>query len=90
MCITFPHRDDGFTLWDALHEYVKGVVEHRYHSDQVNHFIFCSCKLFWLNDNFLPQDVAEDEALAGFHASLADPKEGNIPGFPQTPGNRWA
>jgi len=31
--------------------------------------------------------VAEDEALAGFHASLADPKEGNIPGFPQTPGN---
>jgi len=63
----YYYRDDGFTLWDALHKYVKGVVEHRYHSDK---------------------DVAEDEALAGFHASLADPKEGNIPGFPQTPGNR--
>ena len=88
MCIMFPHRDDGFKLWDALHKYVKGVVEHRYPSDQVNHLNFCSFKLFWLDDNFIPKDVAEDEELAGFHASLADPKKGNIPGFPQTPGSR--
>ena len=88
MCITFPHRDDGFTLWDALHKYVKGVVEHRYHSDKVNHLIFVHLSYFGLTTTFCRKDVAEDEALAGFHASLADPKEGNIPGFPQTPGNR--
>ena len=88
MCIMFPHRDDGFKLWDALYKYVKGVVEHRYPSDQVNHLNFCSFKLFWLYDNFIPKDVAEDEELAGFHASIADPKKGNIPGFPQTPGSR--
>jgi len=34
------------------------------------------------------QEVEEDEKLKGFHASLADSKRGNIPGFPETPGNR--
>ena len=37
---------------------------------------------------FIPQAIAEDERLLGFHASLASPGEGNIPGFPSTPGNR--
>ena len=36
----------------------------------------------------LPQAIAEDVKLLGFHASLARPDEGNIPGFPSTPGNR--
>ena len=36
----------------------------------------------------LPQAIAEDEKLFGFHSSLARPDEGNIPGFPSTPGNR--
>ena len=31
------------------------------------------------------QAIKTDERLAGFHASLANPKEGNIPGFPKTP-----
>ena len=35
-----------------------------------------------------PQDIEADERLVGFHASLANPGEGNIPGFPKTPGNR--
>ena len=35
------------------------------------------------------QAIKEDKKLAGFHASLASPEEGNIPGFPQSPGNRW-
>ena len=30
------HRDDGFKLWDALHNYVEGVVNSQYGSDQVN------------------------------------------------------
>ena len=37
---------------------------------------------------FTSQAIAEDERLLGFHASLASPGEGNIPGFPKTPGNR--
>ena len=37
---------------------------------------------------FIPQAIAEDERLLGFHASLSSPDEGNIPGFPATPGNR--
>jgi len=34
------------------------------------------------------QEVEEDEKLKGFHASLADSERGNIPGFPETPGNK--
>jgi len=34
------------------------------------------------------EEVEEDDKLKGFHASLADPERGNIPGFPETPGNR--
>ena len=30
-----PLRDDGFRLWNALQEYVEGVVEFAYPSDQV-------------------------------------------------------
>ena len=30
------HRDDGFELWDALHQYVEGVVNYTYPSDKVN------------------------------------------------------
>ena len=30
-----PLRDDGFRLWNALHDYVKGVVKFAYPSDQV-------------------------------------------------------
>ena len=36
ICKKIPHRDDGFMLWDALHEYVEGVVRHTYPSDKVN------------------------------------------------------
>ena len=28
-------RDDGFELWDALHQYVEGVVNYTYPSDKV-------------------------------------------------------
>jgi len=34
------------------------------------------------------QAIEEDEKLAGFHASLANTEEGNIPGFPQNAGDR--
>lgn len=34
------------------------------------------------------QAVQEDQKLIGFHASLADPGQGNIPGFPASPGSR--
>ena len=30
------HRDDGFDLWDALYQFVEGVVKHTYLSDKVN------------------------------------------------------
>merc|ERR1712037_662041 len=63
----YYYRDDGFDLWDALYQFVEGVVKHTYLSDK---------------------EVREDNSLIGFHASLADPKRGNIPGFPETPGNR--
>ena len=39
-------------------------------------------------NNSTSQEVEEDEKLKGFHASLADSERGNIPGFPETPGNR--
>lgn len=32
------------------------------------------------------QAIEADERLKGFHASIADPDQGNIPGFPETPG----
>ena len=35
-----------------------------------------------------PQAVSDDPKLVGFHASLASREEGNIPGFPSTPGTR--
>jgi len=63
----YYYRDDGFELWDALHQYVEGVVNYTYPSDK---------------------EVREDKSLIGFHASLADPKRGNIPGFPETPGSK--
>jgi len=63
----FYYRDDGFMLWDALHEYVEGVVRHTYPSDKA---------------------IEEDTSLKSFHASLHNPEEGNIRGFPKTPGNR--
>ena len=81
--LLLAHRDDGFRLWDALHRYVEGVVQVAYPSEQVNSTL---CGLHMLI--FVPQAIAEDERLLGFHASLASPDEGNIPGFPATPGNR--
>lgn len=63
----YHYRDDGFALWDALHQYVEGVVQHTYLTDE---------------------EVREDKNLTGFHASLADPKRGNIPGFPEKPVSR--
>ena len=39
-------------------------------------------------NNSTSQEVEEDEKLKGFHASLADSERGNIPGFPETPGNK--
>ncbi|XP_061669094.1 arachidonate 12-lipoxygenase, 12R-type-like [Syngnathoides biaculeatus] len=29
----FYYRDDGLKIWDIIHRFVKGVVEHFYHSD---------------------------------------------------------
>ncbi|XP_061609951.1 hydroperoxide isomerase ALOXE3-like [Phyllopteryx taeniolatus] len=29
----FYYRDDGLKVWDIIHRFVKGVVEHFYHSD---------------------------------------------------------
>jgi len=64
----YYYRDDGFDLWDALYQFVEGVVKHTYLSDK---------------------EVREDNSLIGFHASLADPKRGNIPGFPETPVSKY-
>lgn len=63
----YHYRDDGFKLWNALHNYVDKVVNGSYPSEQ---------------------EVEKDEKLTEFFASLADPKRGNIPGFPRTPGDR--
>ena len=45
----------------------------------------------WAENTIPPntcQAIEGDKQLAGFHASLANAEEGNIPGFPKTPGNR--
>jgi len=63
----YHYRDDGFKLWNALHNYVGKVVNGNYPSEQ---------------------EVEKDEKLTEFFASLADPNQGNIPGFPRTPGDR--
>ena len=89
----FRYRDDGFKLWNALHNYVEKVVNGSYPSEQVIHtssnisIFHWSC--FGLFSSLLLQEVEKDEKLTEFFASLADPKRGNIPGFPRTPGDRW-
>ena len=90
----FSSRDDGFRLWDALHRYVEGVLKIEYPSDKVEedtNSLIGNLTSQTIGPDMTPthpQDIEADEKLAGFHASLANPKEGNIPGFPQTPGNR--
>ena len=75
-----------------MHNYVDKVVIGNYPSEQVIHtssnisIFHWSC--FGLFSSLLLQEMEKDEKLTEFFASLADPNQGNIPGFPRAPGDR--